>query len=182
MEDIRYVAGLNLPWSKLQNKSVMLSGATGLIGSFFIDVILEKNILDNLNCTIYALGRNEKKARERFSKHIEDPHFQFISYDVKTPLICKDIGKVDYILHLASNTHPILYSTDPIGTITTNIIGAQNLLDFALEHHATRFVFASSNEIYGENRGDVELFHEEYCGYINCNTLRAGYPESKRCG
>ena len=36
--------------------------------------------------------------------------------------------------------------------------------------------------IYGENRGDTELFDESYCGYIDCNTLRAGYPESKRCG
>ena len=74
------------------------------------------------------------------------------------------------------------YSTDPIGTITTNIIGVQNLLDFAVEHHATRFAFASSNEIYGENRGDVEFFNEYYCGYIDSNTMRAGYPESKRCG
>ena len=74
------------------------------------------------------------------------------------------------------------YSTDPIGTITTNIIGVQNLLDFAVEHNTTRFAFASSNEIYGENRGDVEKFDEKYCGYIDCNTMRAGYPESKRCG
>ena len=56
------------------------------------------------------------------------------------------------------------------------------MLTFAVEHNVARFVFASSNEIYGENRGDVELFKEDYCGYINCNTLRAGYPESKRCG
>ena len=85
-------------------------------------------------------------------------------------------------MHLASNTHPLLYSTDPIGTILTNVIGVKNLLDFSVKHNATRFAFASSNEMYGENRGDVELFNEEYCGYINCNTLRAGYPESKRCG
>ena len=76
----------------------------------------------------------------------------------------------------------MLYATDPIGTITTNIIGVQNLLDFSIEHSVTRFVFASSNEIYGENRGDTEFFDESYCGYIDCNTLRAGYPESKRCG
>lgn len=182
MDDVLCVAGLQLSWQKLQNRSVMLSGATGLIGSFLIDVILEKNINANLNCTVYALGRNEEKAKARFSKFADDPHFVFIPYDVKLPLVRDDIDTVDYILHLASNTHPMLYSTDPIGTITTNIIGLQNLLDFAIEHHTTRFSFASSNEVYGENRGDVELFDEDYCGYINCNTLRAGYPESKRCG
>lgn len=182
MEDVHFVAGLNLPWDKLKDKSIMLSGATGLIGSFLIDVILSKNTSDNLNCTVYALGRNEAKARARFNKFSEDSQFVFIPYDVKLPLVREDIGTVNYILHLASNTHPMLYSTDPIGTITTNIIGVQNLLDFAVEHHATRFVFTSSNEVYGENRGDVELFEEDYCGYINCNTLRAGYPESKRCG
>lgn len=182
MEDIRDVVELDLPWRQLQDKSLMLSGATGLIGSFLIDVIFEKNIRNGLNCTIYALGRNEGKAKQRFSKFADDPHFVFIPYDVKHPLVRDDIGTVDYILHLASNTHPMLYATDPIGTITTNIIGLQNLLGFAVQHNVSRFAFASSNEIYGENRGDVELFDEDYCGYINCNTLRAAYPESKRCG
>ena len=182
LEDVYYVAQLNLPWEKLQNNSIMLSGATGLIGSFLVDVILEKNLVDNLNCTVYVLGRNEKKANERFSRYINDLHYKFIPYDVKSPLVYEGEEKIDYILHLAANTHPMLYATDPIGTITTNIIGVQNMLEFAVNHNATRFAFASSNEIYGENRGDVELFDEDYCGYINCNTLRAGYPESKRCG
>lgn len=182
MEDIRYVAKMEFPWDKLKNKKILLSGATGLIGSFLIDVILEKNIINDLNCMVYALGRNEEKAKIRFSKYTSDPHFIFISYDVKKPFIQNNLGTIDYILHLASNTHPMQYSTDPIGTITTNIIGLQNMLNFAVEHHATRFAFASSNEIYGENRGDVEFFDENYCGYINANTMRAGYPESKRCG
>lgn len=182
LADINSVSSLDLPWEKLNGKSIMISGATGLIGSFLIDVIMIKNITDNLNCTVYALGRSENKARERFYKFVDDDRFIFIPYDVKFPLICNELHKVDYILHLASNTHPLQYSTDPIGTITTNIIGVQNLLDFAVKHNATRFAFASSNEIYGENRGDVEVFDENYCGYINSNTLRAGYPESKRCG
>ncbi|MCI8287952.1 MAG: NAD-dependent epimerase/dehydratase family protein [Lachnospiraceae bacterium] len=182
MEDIRNVAKLNLPWDKLNDKSVMLSGATGLLGSFFVDVILEKNSTDGMNCTIYVLSRDVEKAKKRFSKYAHDSFINFIPYDVRQPLIQDDIGRVDYVLHLASNTHPIQYSTDPIGTITTNIIGLQNMLDFAVAHDATRFVFASSNEIYGENRGDVEFFDENYCGYINSNTIRAGYPESKRCG
>ena len=182
IEDIHSVGNQNLPWKKLRNRSLMLSGATGMIGSFLVDVILGKNINDNLNCTVYALGRNEEKARTRFCKFADDPHFIFIPYDVKLPLEKNDLGTVDYILHLASNTHPMQYSTDPIGTITTNILGVQHLLDFAVAHHAVRFAFASSNEIYGENRGDVEFFDENYCGYINSNTMRAGYPESKRCG
>lgn len=180
-EDIQSVMEINFPWNKLNDKSIMISGATGMIGSFLVDVILEKNLSDGLNCTVYALGRNEQKANARFSKFVSDPYYKFIQYDVKEALARDDIGDVDYVLHLASNTHPLLYSTDPIGTITTNIIGVKNLLDFSVQHNVNRFVFASSNEVYGENRGDVEFFDEDYCGYINCNTLRAGYPESKRC-
>lgn len=182
MEDVHRVGQLELPWKKFQNKSIMISGATGLIGSFFVDVILEKNITDSLNCTVYALGRDEKKAKDRFTKYVDDSHLVFIPYDVKEKFTRDDLGVIDYVVHLASNTHPMQYSTDPIGTITTNIIGLQNLLEFAIDHKALRFAFASSNEIYGENRGDVELFDEDYCGYINSNTMRAGYPESKRCG
>lgn len=182
IDDILFVTKLPLPWTKLKNKSILLSGATGLVGSFLIDVILKKNMTDDINCTIYALGRNEEKAKKRFAQFFNDPHFIFISHDVTVPIMENSIKTVDFVLHLAANTHPILYSTDPIGTIITNIIGLKNMLDFAVEHNSTRFAFASSNEIYGENRGDVELFDEDYCGYINCNTLRAGYPESKRCG
>lgn len=181
-EDIAYVAQLVLPWEKLKDKSIMISGATGLIGSFLVDVLMYKNRVNKLNCRIYALGRNEKRAKERFAYCYSDELFYFIPYDINQPLNRNDLEIVDYILHLASNTHPMAYSTDPIGTIMTNIIGTQNMLEFAVTHQATRCAFASSNEIYGENRGDAEKFAEEYCGYINSNTLRAGYPESKRCG
>lgn len=176
--DLMYISELDLPWDKLENKSIMISGATGLIGSCLIDVLMLKDI----NCKVYALGRNENKAKERFVYCWDSENFEFVKYDVNLPLLRDDIRNVDYILHMASNTHPLQYSTDPIGTITANIIGTQNMFEFAVNHNAIRCAFISSNEIYGENRGDVEKFDEEYCGYINCNTLRAGYPESKRCG
>lgn len=181
-EDLMKVASLPVPWEKLGNKTLVISGATGLIGSFLIDVIMYMNRTRNLNCKVYAFGRDECKAKSRFGYYYVSPLFQFMPYDINIPFIRNDIGDVDYVLHLASNTHPVAYATDPIGTITTNIIGTQNMLEFACSHHAVRCVFASSNEVYGENRGDVEVFKEEYCGYIDCNTLRAGYPESKRCG
>ena len=158
MEDVRFVAGLNLPWETLRSKSIMISGATGMIGSFLVDVILEKNASEDFDCTVYALGRNEGKLKSRFSKYADDSHLVFLQYNIQEPLVCENIGTVDYVLHLASNTHPLLYSTDPIGTVLTNIIGVKNMLDFSVEHRTTRFAFASSNEMYGENRGDAELF------------------------
>lgn len=71
---------------------------------------------------------------------------------MRLPLKIDNVGRVDYVLHLAANTHPMLYATDPIGTITTNLIGAQNMLEFSAQHNAVRFLLASSNEMYGENR------------------------------
>lgn len=182
MEDVRRTAQLDLPWNRLADKAVLVSGATGMVGSFLIDVIMERNERNGMNCRVYALGRSEEKAKARFGERCDYPLFSFIPYDINRPFVRDDIGTVDFVLHLASNTHPMQYSTDPIGTITTNIIGLQNMLEFACAHKAERFAFASSNEIYGENRGDTEFFGEDYCGYIDCNTLRAGYPESKRCG
>lgn len=181
-EDLKKVADKSLPWDKLKEKSLLVSGATGLIGSFLVDVVMFLNYKWDLKCKIYALGRSEEKAKSRFGYCYSSSLFQFIPYDINLPFVRTDIESIDYVLHLASNTHPVAYATDPIGTITTNIIGTQNMLEFASAHHAIRCAFASSNEIYGENRGDAEKFDERYCGYIDCNTMRAGYPESKRCG
>ena len=180
-EDINAICNLSLPWEKLKGKSVVLSGASGMIGSFLIDTLMSKN-MDGLNCSIYAIGRSREKAEQRFTEYWGDEHFHFISHNINVPFQSDEIPEGDYLFHLASNTHPLQYSSDPIGTITTNIIGLKNMLDLAENLNSERIVFASSNEIYGENRGDVELFEESYCGYIDSNTLRAGYPESKRCG
>ncbi len=178
-QDVATVAALPLPWEKLQDRSILISGAGGLVGSFLSDVLMYRNSHYSLNCTVFAMGRNEAKARERFADYWDDALFRFVCHDINLPY---EGEKVDYIIHLASNTHPMAYATDPIGTITTNVFGLYYLLEFASVQGVERFAFASSNEIYGENRGDVEFFDENYCGYINANTMRAGYPESKRCG
>lgn len=168
-------------WTALQGRSVLISGATGMIGSFLVDLIMYQNSREGLACTVYALGRNQEKAKQRFAHYWSDPLFQFTACDINRAVELK-ADRVDYILHAASNTHPVAYATDPIGTVATNIIGTYNLLEFAAAHHTKRFVFVSTVEVYGENRGDTDYFSEDYCGYIDCNTLRAGYPESKRAG
>ncbi len=178
--DVNAICSIDLPWNKLSGKSLLITGAAGMIGSCFIDVIMKKN-RESLNCKVYALGRSAEKAKKRFAYCAHSGNFEFLQHDINKPIEF-ELGSVNYILHLASNTHPVAYSGDPIGTITTNIIGTNNLLKYAVKHKTERFVFASSVEIYGENCGDAEKFDESYFGYIDCNTLRAGYPESKRCG
>lgn len=180
LSDVSTIAESDLPWYKLAGKTVLISGGSGLIGSCLIDVLMKRNSIENLGCRVIALGRNEDRARERFLEYWDNPLFSFVAQDINLPFALP--VKADYIIHLASNTHPVAYATEPVQTILTNITGLQNMLEFARICSDCRFAFASSNEIYGENRGDVESFDEKYCGYIDSNTLRAGYPESKRCG
>ena len=180
-EEIKKYASKNIDWEKLKDKTFLITGATGLIGKFLIDVIMYKNDTDNLNCNVIALGRNESKAKERFANCFNSNLFKFYETDINETITIEE-EKLDYILHAASSTHPLQYSNYPISTITANVIGTKNILDLAVKTNASRVLFASSVEIYGENRGDVDAFDESYLGYINCNTLRAGYPESKRTG
>lgn len=182
VKDLDYTASLPLEWSKLEDKSIMISGATGLIGSFLIDVLMYRNKNKLGRHKVIALGRNEEKAKKRFGDYFEKDSFKFISCDINNLSEVEKLPVVDYVFHAASNTHPAAYATDAIGTITTNIIGTYNLLEFASKHKVERFLFASTVEVYGENQGDTDAFDESYCGYIDCNTLRAGYPESKRAG
>ena len=157
---------------------------------YMLEKISEINPIDEEN-GIVDIDYIKRKCSVVFDKYnvnfcylfgSDNDCFNFIVHDINLPLDDIFPNKIDYIIHLASNTHPVAYATDPIGTVTANIIGTNNLLEYAVNHKTRRFMFASSNEIYGENRGDVEFFDEHYCGYIDSNTLRAGYPESKRCG
>ena len=193
-EDIRLLIqqNRNLPWERLAGKTILLSGATGMIGKCIVDILMQYNddirehagisdaIVTERRINIIALSRDEERAEERLSEYLDREEFRYICCDVNQQL--PECGKADYVIHAASNTHPLQYSGDPVGTITTNVIGTKNLLDYAVGCGAERFCFVSSVEIYGENRGDTDRFEEDYLGYLDCNTLRAGYPESKRAG
>ena len=181
INEVTALAQLPLPWEKLQGSCILITGACGMIGSYMVDTLLAANSLHHLEMSVLAVGRSEEKARTRFGHYWNRPDFRFLEGDVNKPLPAVR-ESIDYIFHAASNTHPVAYATDPIGTICTNILGTHHLLQMATTHACKRFVFASTVEIYGENRGDCEQFTEDYCGYIDCNTLRAGYPESKRAG
>lgn len=181
-KELQLLLNQKLPWQRLSGKTILLSGATGMIGKCIVDLLMQCNedAISDHPVRIIALSRNEKSAVQRLGEHWNKETFHYISCDVNQGI--PECGKADYVIHAASNTHPLQYSGDPIGTITANVLGTKNLLDYAVSCHAERFCFVSSVEIYGENRGDTNRFKENYLGYLDCNTLRAGYPESKRTG
>ena len=181
IEEVVSYSKRDIDWNLLKDKTLLISGSTGMIGKCLIDIIMYKNHNDGLNCSIIALGRSKEKAVDRLGEYFEDENFSFIESDI-TKSLDIDADSINYIFHAASSTHPLQYSNYPIETITANVIGTYNLLELAVKKNSDRFLFASSVEIYGENRRDVEKFDESYLGYIDCNTLRAGYPESKRTG
>ena len=186
MKDVARIAGLPYNWDALKGKSLAISGGTGMIGSFLVDVLMYRNLNNNQNTDIYVFGRDKAKADERFGDVAKSVYFNFVKQDINEPIegMCEGtlIHQMDFVIHAASNTHPVAYAKDPIGTISANVIGTNNLLDWASKVKCQRFVFLSSVEVYGENKGDTEKFEENYLGYIDCNSLRAGYPESKRTG
>jgi len=177
-KDIENIASINIGWDKLKDSSILITGATGLIGTFLIDLLMYRNNTYRDNITIYAVSRSKEKVMSRFGAYFSLPFFVFIQQDVQEPLILD--APVDYIIHGASNTHPVAYATEPINTILLSVLGTKSILDFASGCNVKKTLFLSTVEIYGENHGDVEAFNEAYCGYIDCNTLRAGYPEGKR--
>lgn len=181
LEDVKKVAALPLDWARFAGKRMVISGASGMVGSFLIDVLMYKNRVEKLGCEILALVRNAQRALARFTAYAGDALLRIVQGDINDELKLPP-QQTDFVIHAASNTHPVAYAGDPIGTVTTNIIGTNRLLQYASANGCERFVFVSSVEIYGENRGDTDRFREDYLGYIDCNTLRAGYPESKRCG
>ncbi|MDR1637535.1 MAG: NAD-dependent epimerase/dehydratase family protein [Treponema sp.] len=177
-QDIENISSGNIDWNFYRNKKILITGGNGLIGSFLIDLLMHRNIRHNDNIGIYTIGRNRQKTVKRFKDYFGFPCFDFIEHDLLHPLNRK--LNIDFVIHGASNTHPRAYASAPIDTILVSVYGTKNILDFSFENNVKRVLFLSSVEIYGSNRGDVELFDENYCGYIDPNTIRAGYPEGKR--
>lgn len=165
---------------KLKNTTIFISGSNGMIGSFIVDLLMLLNNEKNYNITIIANSRSIEKIKKRFKKYLFSSLFKYYIGDINYTINYNN--HIDYIIHCASNTHPKAYATDPIGTIMTNINGTNNILELACKTNAKKVIYLSSVEIYGENINNIGKFKENQMGYINCNSLRAGYNESKRAG
>ena len=160
---------------RLRDKSFLITGSTGLIGVCLIDALMLYNE-QGANITIYAVGRNHEKAKTRLGEYYDSPYFHFIEQDVRQPFI--ESLHVDYIIPLASNTHPLAYSQYPVETIEINVKGAEYALKKAVECGAM-VLYPSTVEVYGNAHGE-DVFTEDYTGQLNLSTARSCYTESKR--
>ncbi len=167
----------DLDFSLLAGKRILMTGGTGLVGTVLADTLCLLDERLGLNLHIVMVSRSRDKFLERIGNR---KNIAFISHDMAKPF--EHDGHVDYAVHLAANTHPVAYATKPVETIATNFLSTMNLLDLCAKNRGSRFVNVSSVEIYGENSPECPRFSESDFGYIDCNTLRSGYNESKRLG
>lgn len=174
-------------------KNILVTGATGLIGSALVDLFMEEGLHD-----VYAAGRNEERAKRRFAKYTGNSRFHFVRHDVCRPL--EGDTRYHLIVHAASGADPRSFSTDPVGVMTANIDGVRNLLEYGRNHGMERLLYVSSGEVYGSdngkaistggktlsaddktNDGDASFrWREDDSGYVDTMTPRACYPSSKR--
>ena len=173
-EDLQYVLGID-GINQLCHKKFLITGATGLIGVYMIDALMAYN-QRGADIEVYAVGRSAKGAALRLGEYFGNDHFQFIEQDVREELPAE--AAVDFVIPLASYTHPLAYSQYPVETIEINIKGAENALKHALKCDAT-VLYPSSVEVYGNAHGD-DVFTEDYTGRLNLSNARACYTESKR--
>lgn len=169
VENIEFLAG----------KTLLVTGATGMLGSCLVDAVMQWNLEHDTPCRLIATGRNEAKAKERFQDYWEENCFQFIQQDV-----CQKPENfpehVDYIVHAASNADPANMAKYPVDTLLANVIGTKNLMEYGLSHGMKRFLFVSSGEVYGQPNENMDAFTEDYCGPIDLSSPRSCYPEGKR--
>ena len=173
--DIRGGAA-QLDTEQLRGKRILITGATGLICSAIVDLLIHSNREDGANIVIYAAGRSKSKIEARFP-HGKDFGLVPVVYDA-TRAVDFDFA-VDYIIHGASNASPDKYVSEPVDTLTANVFGMANLLDYARKAGAKKTVYVSSSEVYGKLAHGRPLVEDEY-GDVDILAVRSAYAMGKR--
>jgi len=173
VKDLENILQKELPWGKIEGKTFFITGATGLIGSCLVDLLMRYNKA-NVICAV----RNLKKAKERFHFYLDMKNFSLFEHNLKDKLSISE--KIDYIIHLASGANPFEFTNHPTEVISDNFLGTYNLLEYAKENKIERFMYVSSGEVYGEAIDENTVFTEEYVGKVDSINPRSSYPISKK--
>ena len=178
IDDIDKVIGILPELNQLAGKSVLITGAAGLICSSVVDILFRYNDTHATPIHVYAAGRWPEEMQARFGDQVNRPDFTFVTYDAS-----RSDNKLDhdvaYIIHGASNAFPGMITREPVETMLSNFTGMKYLLDYAREHGTKRVLYISSSEVYGEKEGNAPYREGEY-GYIDILNSRNSYSVGKR--
>lgn len=167
-EDIKNIIN-DFDMSVFDEKTILVTGATGLIGKLCVKSLLNSGY----NTQVIALVRDEEKAKNIFGK---SKRLTYLVQDINQRI--NTTRRVDYIIHAASTTSSKDFVEKPVETIYTAINGSRNVLEFAKNKRLEGMVYLSSLEIYGVNeKGNIK---EEDYGYIDILNPRSSYSESKK--
>ena len=178
-QDIDRVTEEALPFlGGMAGKSVLITGAAGLVLSPVVDILIRYNETHDTPIQILAAGRWLKEMTDRFGEYCDKPYFQFVVYDASRTDNEIDV-RADYMIHGASNASPDMIVKEPVETMMSNFTGMKYLLDVAREKGTKRLLYISSSEIYGKKEGDQPYREGEY-GYIDLLSARNSYSVGKR--
>lgn len=164
-----------LDYTVLSEKTVLVTGATGLIGQNVVKTLLKASDELDGSIRVLAVVRNLEKAKKIFPDSWGK--IRFIVCDITNP-INVDVP-VHYIIHAASETASKFFVDKPVETIQTAVLGTYNTLMLAKEKNVDRYVYLSTMEIYGSPSTD-EKINETHSTNLDTTSVRSCYPESKR--
>ena len=174
-DDLKTIIAEDLSWEKLKNKTVMITGASGMVGSYMLYVLLMLNDEKHYGIKVDAVMRNVNKLPEEV-RNREDVNVVVADVTKDIP----DVGDIDYIIHAASPASPLIMQNQPVETIAANTIGTFKTLELAKEKNAEGYLFISSREIYGQPDEGQEFFYENTYGFVDQLNPRSCYSEGKK--
>ena len=178
-EDLYNNAKIINELQSLNNKKIVVTGATGLIGSVLCKSVLCANRLYNCNITIYAVVRNMSKAQKIFENVRERKEFNILKCDFMDNNNFELQDNIDYIIHTAAVTTSKMMVEKPVDTLFTAINGTKAVLEFARKKRILGVVYLSSMEVYG-SFSDEKYVDENTYGEIDILSTRSSYSEGKR--
>ena len=166
-------------FSSFDKETIMVTGATGLVGSMFVKSVLRYNQKYNHSVHVLAMVRNLEKASRLYTDYEKEECLDVIEWDINCSL--QYDGNIDYIVHGASITASKSFVEYPVETVKTAVQGSINVLEVAKEKNVKGIVYLSSVEVYGgfENDGVKRISETDY-GYIDFLKTRSSYSESKK--